>query len=164
MVFSAPIGSAKLPVIYLQDYGSYARWLLDNPTRSNGFELHVGTEDIAYADLATAFTEVTGKKAVYKEVNLDEYFKLGLFPDPEAKIGATHDPNEPTLFTVRENFSGFWNTWKDELTHRDYALLDEILPTRIKSVKEWMVKTGYTGSPVSVLKDYRDGSRAANHK
>jgi len=164
MVFSAPIGEAKLPLIYLEDYGQYAQWILNNPSRSNGLELHVGTEDIAYKDLATAFTEVTGKKAIYKEVTLDEYFKLGLFQDPDAKIGATHDPNEPTLFTFRENFSGFWNTWKDQLTKRDYKLLDEILPTRVKSVKEWMEKTGYTGEPISVLKDYRDGARAFNNK
>jgi uncharacterized protein YbjT (DUF2867 family) len=164
MVFSAPIGDAKLPLIYLEDYGQYARWLLDNPTRSNGLELHVATEDIAYKDLAAAFTEVTGQKAVYKEVTLDEYFKLGLFPDPDAKIGATNNPNDPTLFTFRENFSGFWNTWKDELTHRDYKLLDEILPSRVKSVKEWMEKTGYDGKPASVLKDYRDGARAMAQK
>lgn len=109
-VFSAPIGDAKLPLIYLQDYGLYARWLFDHPERSNGLELHVGTEDIAYVDLAKTFTEVTGKRAVYKEVTTDEYFELGLFEDPDAKIGASHDPNEPTLFTFRENFGGFWNT------------------------------------------------------
>jgi uncharacterized protein YbjT (DUF2867 family) len=163
-IFSVPLGNAKVPLIYLEDYGQYARWLLDNPARSNGFELHVGTEDIAYNDLAKAFTEVTGKKAVYKEVTLDEYFKLPIFPEPEAKIGATSNPNDSTLFTYRENFSGFWNTWKDELTKRDYALLDEILPTRVKSVKEWMTKTKYDGKPASVLKDYRDGARGAEQK
>lgn len=51
----------------------------------------------------------------------------------------------------------FWNTWKAELTKRNYKILDEILPTRVKSVKEWMRKTGYDGTPSSVLKDYRDG-------
>jgi uncharacterized protein YbjT (DUF2867 family) len=159
MVFAVPAGNGKVPLIYLEDYGQYARWIFDTPVRSTGLELHVGTEDIAWADLAAVFTEVTGKKAIYKDVTLDEYFKLGIFPMPEAKIGASYAPGDPTLVTYRENFSGFWNTWKDELTNRDYGLLDEILPTRIRSVKEWMVKTGYTGEPISVLKDYRDGSR-----
>jgi uncharacterized protein YbjT (DUF2867 family) len=109
-VFSAPIGDARLPLIYLQDYGRYARWLLDHPERSNGLELHVATEDIKYVDLAKAFTEVTGKKAVYKEVTTDEYFNLGIFPDPDAKIGVTNDPNDSTLFSYRENFGGFWET------------------------------------------------------
>jgi uncharacterized protein YbjT (DUF2867 family) len=158
MVFAAPLGEGKLPLIYLQDYGAYARWILDNPARSNGLELHVGTEDIAWKDLAAAFTAVTGLKAIYKDVTLDEYFQLGFWPNPDAKLGYSARPDDPTLFTVRENFSGFWNTWKDNLTKRDYQLLDDILPTRVKSVKEWMEKTGYKGQPASVLKDRRDAS------
>lgn len=163
-VFNLPLGDARCPLIYLPDYGRYARWIFDTPARSNGLNLHVATEDIAWKDLAVAFTEVTGKKARYNDVTLDEYFKLGLFPTPEAKIGAAYGVDDPTLMTYRENFSGFWNTWKDELTKRDYQLLDEILPDRIKSVKEWMLKTGYDGKPKSVLKDYRDGQRGPNRK
>lgn len=157
MVFAVPLGDAKCPLIYLEDYGAYARWLLDHPERSNGLELHVATEDIAWKDLAAAFTEVTGKKAIYWNVSLDEYFNLPIFPAPDKKIGHAASRDNPTLFTFRENFSGFWNTWKDELTNRDYKLLDEILPGRVKSVREWMEKTNYTGKPASVLKDYRDG-------
>ncbi|KAL7958002.1 hypothetical protein V8C34DRAFT_165625 [Trichoderma compactum] len=165
MVFALPIGNAKMPLIYLEDYGSYARWLFDHPERSNGLELHVGTEDVAWKDVAAAFTKVTGKKAIYKDVTLDEYFSLGIFPEPDAIVGrAAGGGNDSTLFTFRQNFSGFWNTWKDELTKRDYALLDDILPTRVRSVKEWMVKVGYTGEPSSVLKDYRDQGFFANNK
>jgi hypothetical protein len=157
-------------LIHLEDYGQYARWIFgmltamqlerfmlthkDTPSRSTGLELHVGTEDISWADLAATFTEVTGQKAVYKDITLDEYFLLPIFPTPDAKVGSSADPGEKTLFTFRENFSGFWNTWKDDLTKRDYALLDEILPTRVKSVKEWMLKTGYDGKPAPVLKTF----------
>lgn len=154
MVFKAPLGQGKCPLIYLEDYGRYARWIFDNPAQSNGREFHVGTEDITWSDLAAVFSEVTGKKAVYEDITLDEYFKLGLL-DPNAIVGHSTDPNDSTLQTYRENFSGFWNTWKDNLTKRDYELLDQILPTRVKSVKEWMEKTGYSGNPASVLKDYR---------
>jgi uncharacterized protein YbjT (DUF2867 family) len=157
--FTLPLGEGRCPLVYLEDYGAYARWLLDTPTRSNGLELHVAIEDIAWKDLAKAFTEVTGKKAVYKDVTLDEYFQYGpLSAAPDSLIGNSGSPGEPTLQTYRQNFSGFWNAWKAELTKRDYALLDEILPERVKSVKEWMILTGYTGEPQSVLKDYRDGS------
>jgi hypothetical protein len=159
MVFAAPVGEGNVPLIYLEDYGRYARWIFDTPSRSTGRELHVATEDIAWKDLAAVFTEVTGKKAIYHDVTLDEYFNLGIFPAPEEKIGGSLSPGDATLFTYRENFSGFWNTWKDNLTKRDYPLLDDILPTRVKSVKEWMQKVGYTGEPISVLKDYRDGNR-----
>lgn len=155
MIFHAPLGEGKCPLIYLEDYGAYARWILDHRDQSNGLELHVATEDISWKDLAAAFSEVTGQKAVYKDVSLDEYFKLGIV-DPDAIIGHSTTPNDSTLQTYRQNFSGFWNTWKDNLTKRDYQLLDKILPTRVKSVKEWMEKTGYSGKPVSLLKDRRD--------
>ncbi|OBT53961.1 hypothetical protein VE04_04740 [Pseudogymnoascus sp. 24MN13] len=125
----APLGTAKCPLIYLKDYGDYARWMLDTPARSNGLVLHVATEDISWKDLTAAFTEVTGIKF------RGEGWAFGYLP---------------TLFTIRENYSGFWNTWKDELTKRDFKLLDEILPTRVKSVKEWMKKTEYKGESAPV--------------
>jgi hypothetical protein len=153
MVFAVPLGDAKCPLIYLHDYGRYVRWLFDNPARSSGLELHVATEDIAWKDLAADFTAVTGKKAIHWDLSLDEYFTLPIFPEPAQKIGAAINGDDPTLFTIRENFSGFWNTWKDELTKRDYALLDEILPDRVKSVKEWMELVAYDGKPKRVLKE-----------
>lgn len=156
LVFAAPLGEGKCPLIYLDDYGAYARWIIDTPTRSNGLDLHVATEDIAWKDLADIFTDVTNQKAVYKDVTLDEYFQSGIIPDPDAKVGHSADPNDPTLLTYRENFSGFWNTWKDNLTHRDYVLLDTILPTRLRTVRQWMEMKGYSGKHASVLKDYRD--------
>ncbi|OJJ70525.1 hypothetical protein ASPBRDRAFT_56314 [Aspergillus brasiliensis CBS 101740] len=155
MVFKAPLGDGKCPLIYLEDYGAYARWIFDHPDRSNGLDLHVATEDIGWKDLAAVFEEVTGRRAVYKDVTLDEYFKLGIV-DPDMRVGHSTDPNDSTLLTYRENFTGFWNTWKDNLTKRDYPLLDTILPSRVRSVKEWIEMTGYTGEPTSVLKDYRD--------
>jgi uncharacterized protein YbjT (DUF2867 family) len=162
MMFAVPLGDGRCPLIYLGDYGQYARWMFDSPSKSVGIELHVATEDIAWKDLAAAFTEVTGKKAVYKDVTLEEYFSMGLFPNVNAKIGQGVAGDDNTLFTIKQNFTGFWNTWKDELTKRDYAMLDEILPGRVKSVKEWMVKTGYTGAYKPLLKDVRD--RAAVQK
>jgi hypothetical protein len=42
---------------------------------------------------------------------------------------------------------------------RDYDMLDKIYPGRIRTVAEWMKKTGYTGEVGSVLKDYADVRR-----
>lgn len=154
LAFVAPLGRGSLPLIYLEDYGAYARWMLDTPERSTGLDLYVATEDIPWDKLAVDFTEVTGKAAVYIDQTLDEYFSLGIFPAPEAKIGQSAiNPGDTTLVTIRQNFTGFWNAWKDNLSKRNYELLDEILPTRVKSVKEWMVKTGYTGDYAPVLKE-----------
>jgi hypothetical protein len=87
MVFAVPLGDAKCPLIHLDDYGKYARWLFDTPAKSSGLQLHVATEDSAWKDLAAAFTVKTGKKAVSKDVSFDEYFSLGISPEPDRKIG-----------------------------------------------------------------------------
>jgi hypothetical protein len=161
MVFAAPLGDGQPPLIHLPDLGRYARWLFDNPSRSNGMNLHVATENVGWEYLARTFTEVTGKKAVYKNITLDELFSSGVFPNPEAKVGHSVGYEDSTLQTYRQNFSGFWNTWKADLVKMDFALLDEILPTRVKTVGEWMRLTGYTGEKSSVLKDYRDRANKA---
>jgi len=42
------------------------------------------------------------------------------------------------------------------LITRDYELLHRILPGRVRSVEEWMKKTGYDGSKTLVLKTFDD--------
>ena len=159
MVFSAPLGKGQPPLIHLEDLGRYARWLFDKPERSNGMNLMVATENVGWEYLAKTFTEVTGKKAVYKDITLDELFASNVFPFPDAKVGHGVLSEDLTLQTYRQNFSGFWNSWKADLVKVDYDLLDEILPTRVKTVAEWMKLTGYTGQRSSVLKDYRDHAK-----
>jgi len=156
LVFSVPVGEGHPPLIHLPDLGRFARWMLDTPERSTGLILQIGTEDIGWGYLAKTFIEVTGKKAVYKDVTLDEYFASGIFPAPDRKLAHSVDHNDSTLMTYRENFSGFWNTWKDNLVKVDYGLLDDILPDRVKSLGEWMRMTGYDGKKKLVTKDAAD--------
>ena len=40
--------------------------------------------------------------------------------------------------SVRDNFTGFWNVWKHDVVRRNYELLDEIHPGRIRSAEEWL--------------------------
>ncbi|OPB36203.1 hypothetical protein A0O28_0109790 [Trichoderma guizhouense] len=148
-VFALPLGQGRCPMITLDDNAAYVRWTLDNPSQSNGLNLKVVTENVTGDELAAAFSKVTGKKSVYRDVSLEEYFRLPIFPDPDAKMSSN-----PTSITVRKNFSGLWNSWKDDLWKWDYQLLDRILPTRTKSTEEWMAKTGYTGKAVPLLKDF----------
>ena len=159
-VFEAPLGDAAMPLIALDDLGKYGRWVFDNfgdgKGRSNGLTLGIGTQHITWTELASVFSQVTGKKARYRPLTLSEYFASGVFPDPERKVGHSIDNADHTLQTYRENFSGFWTWWASGLAERDYALLDEIFPERMKTVKEWMERTGYTGERKSVLKDYSD--------
>ncbi len=62
------------------------------------------------------------------------------------------------LQTAGQNFIGFYNVWRDNLAKRDYPLLDKILPTRVKTLEEWMRKTDYTGEYKPVLIDVSRGN------
>ncbi|KAH8694478.1 hypothetical protein BGZ61DRAFT_352110 [Ilyonectria robusta] len=159
MVFAAPLGNGRPPLIHLADLGRYARWVFDNPDRSNGLNLMVATENVGWEYLAKTFTEVTGKKAIFKDITLNQLFASDVFPFPDAKVGHSVLDQDSTLQTYRQNFSGFWNTWSADLIKVDYAVLDEILPTRVKTVGEWMKLVGYTGERRPVLKDYRDHAK-----
>jgi hypothetical protein len=162
MVFKAPVGSGTPPMIYLNDLGKYARWLVENSERSNGLNLRVATANVGWEEVARSFTEVTGNKAVFRDISLEEYFASGVFGNADRKVGHSVGHEDDTLQTYRENFSGFWNTWKEDVlkkSEKDYQLLDEILPERVRSVGEWMKLTGYTGQRSNVLKDYADAGR-----
>ena len=160
MVFKAPVGDGQPPMIYLEDFGQIrpSGWLR-NPEKSNGMNLKIATENVGWEEVAKSFTEVTGKKAVFEDITLDQYFAFGVFPNPDSKVGHSVNHDDDTLQTYRQNFSGFWNSWKESVLTRDYELLDEILLTRVKSVGEWMKLMGYTGQKANVLKDYRDSAR-----
>ena len=158
-VFKAPLGSGAPPMIYLEDLGRYCKWLFDHPEKADGMNLKIATKQISWENVAKSFSEVTGKKSRFEDITLDEYFKLPLFPRPDVKVGHSADHDDPTLQTYRQNFSGFWNTWNANVLERNYDLLDEILPTRVKSIEEWMRLTGYTGERGYVLKDYRDAQQ-----
>ena len=161
-VFAAPLDDGALPLIHLDDLGAYVLWILENPAKSNGMNLEISTEHVTWKDLARTFTVVTGKPAKYKPLTWAEYFggtrHTGRADD---KLGHSTDKEDSTLMTYRENFTGFWNIWRatgqnQGLITRDYAFLDEILPSRIKTLGEWMRKVNYTGEAVPVLKDVAD--------
>lgn len=154
-----------MPLIDLEDLGRYARWIFENSEKSSGLDLRVATEQVGWEYLVKTFMEVTDKKAVYKDVTLDEFFALENFGDGHGKVGHLADFRDDTLQTHRQNFSGYWNMWMYSggnvgVIRRDYKLLDEILPDRLKTVGEWMRKSGYKGQKGTTLKDLDDGARA----
>jgi len=61
-------------LIHLDGLGAYALWILDNPSNSNGMDLEVATEHVAWDDLAKTFTGSTGKLTKYKSVTMEEHF------------------------------------------------------------------------------------------
>jgi hypothetical protein len=47
--------------------------------------------------------------------------------------------------SFRDNFTGFWNLWKYGIIKRDYSLLDEIHPNRIRSAEQWFRREDQRG-------------------
>jgi hypothetical protein len=141
LTWRVPLGDGAVPHVSLEDCGYYVRWLFDNPERANGMDLEVAIDDVGYADLAKAFETVTGHPARYVDTDLDNYWREGpLSAIADRPAGYNADPDDTSTMSVRDNFTGFWNLWKYRVINRDYALLDEIHPKRIRSAEEWFRK------------------------
>lgn len=138
VTWRVPVGNGAVPFIALQDCGYYVRWLFDNTDQSNGMELKVAIDHITFHELAAAFELVTGHRAQYIEMTMEEYWSRGHFPYiADLPAGYNADPNDQSTMSTKDNFTGFWNVFRYGLVKRDYDLLDEIYPNRIKSAKQW---------------------------
>ncbi|KAH7208292.1 hypothetical protein BKA60DRAFT_599361 [Fusarium oxysporum] len=141
VTWAVPLADGAIPHVALDDCEHYARWLFDNPERSDGLDLEVAIDHITYHDLAQAFQKVTGKPAQFIDITLATYFEhmplKGTVP-----AGYNADPNDPATMTFKQNFTGFWNMWRNSggnkgVIKRDYKLLDEIHPNRIRTTEDF---------------------------
>jgi len=145
VTWRVPIGEGAVPFVALDDCAYYARWLFDHPERASGMNLSVSIAPITYDDLTAAFTKVTGHPARWIDTPLDQYFAAFPLP-PGAPAAYNADPKDPATLTFVDNFSGLWNIFKyygadrEGPFARDYRLLDEIFPGRVKSAEEWVRK------------------------
>jgi hypothetical protein len=163
-VFRIPLADGAMPLIHLADLGRYALWILDNPSESNGLNLEIATAHTTGEEMARAYTAVTGKPARYETVDLAQYmteFWSHLPQGEHTKIGGAVAPNDDTLMTFGQNFTAWWNIYQASadnkgIIKRDYALLDKILPDRVRSIEEWMKKTNFIGELKPLLKDNAD--------
>ncbi|KAK3900310.1 hypothetical protein C8A05DRAFT_17366 [Staphylotrichum tortipilum] len=140
VTWMVPLGDGAVPHVSLDDCEHYVRWLFDHPERSDGMNLEVAIDHIPYADLAAAFQKVTGKPAQYIDTPMSSYFDH--LPISHEPAGYNADPNDPATMTFRENFTGFWTMWRNSggnkgVIKRDYALLDEIHPNRIRTAEDF---------------------------
>jgi hypothetical protein len=51
--------------------------------------------------------------------------------------GYNADPDDKSTMNFRDNFTAFWDVWKHGIVKRDYELLDEIHPNRIRNAEQW---------------------------
>src|SRR5262249_50227743 len=112
--------------------------LFDNPGRANGMNLEVAIEHVDYRTLAAAFERVTGHPARYIDTDLEAYWNGPLKMAADLPAGYNADPNDKSTMSFKDNCTGFWNIWKYGVVQRDYALLDDIHPDRIRSVEAWL--------------------------
>src|SRR5436305_5772372 len=145
VTWRVPLGEGAVPHVSLEDCGFYVRWLFDHPGRSNGMNLEVAIEHVKYADMAAAFEKVTGHPARYIDTDLDAYWNGPLKGAADLPAGYNADPRDKSTMSFRDNFTGFWNIWKHGIITRDYALLDEIHPNRIKSAEQWFSREDREG-------------------
>ncbi|TFB02454.1 NmrA-like family domain-containing protein 1 [Trichoderma ghanense] len=143
VTWKVPLGEGAVAHVDLDDCEYYVRWLFDHQDRSNGLDLKVAISLVDYHEMARAFTKVTGRPAKYVDIDLETYWKIGPLGPGQTSSGYNSDLSDPSSMTLRENFTGFWNMWKHTQTNnrglikRNFALLDEIHPNRIKNVEEW---------------------------
>ncbi|KAK9352155.1 NmrA-like family domain-containing protein 1 [Lipomyces doorenjongii] len=161
-VFRAPLADGAVPFVHLNDLGFYVDWIFSHPDASAGMNLKVAVEHVSFQDLANEFTNFTGKPARYENISFEEYFSTGpLAQTASAKLGAEGaGEDDPSLLTYQQNFTAWWRLYQlsggnKGLIRRDYELLDKIHPERVRTVKQWMEKVGYTGEYEPVVKTYR---------
>jgi len=152
--FRLPLGDGAIPYTCLDDLGYYVRWIFDHPEKSAGLNVKLAVEHVSLEQLASTFTEVTGKPAKATNLTIDEWFQdVGLAKSGKHLIGSSIvKSDDGSLLTTYDNFSAWWRIYQNSggnnahsLLKRNYALLDEIHPGRTRSLKQWMERVGYDG-------------------
>lgn len=160
-VFQLPLGDGEIPFVSLDDLGAAVDWAFSNPDESRGLDFGLAIEHAGLEKLAEAYRQATGKESRWVDVPTAVFLEkaFGTLPNKaQTKIGF-HNVKDGSLLTLtyERNFTNWFNLYKASkgnkgLITRDYAFLDKILPSRSKTIQEWMQRTGYTGEPKTILK------------
>jgi uncharacterized protein YbjT (DUF2867 family) len=161
-VFPAPLHDGALPMIHLDDLAKYTLWALENPVESNGLTFGAATEHVSWDHLVTTFTKVTGRKAIYYDIPVEDWVQAAFGAQSQARIGADMSlDSDDSLQTYEEDFRKWWELYQSAgkgglgdgqgIIKRDYQFLDKILPDRVKNIGQWMEKVGYDGSARKLL-------------
>ena len=156
-VFAAPLGKGHVPIITLPDLGYFARYIFDHPAETAGKNLEVASDYLAWADLAAAFTKVTGLPAIYRPVSYPEW--LAAHPWKDAPVAV----DDPTGTSFADNFRAWWKLFEDDVCTRDMEFCRRLHP-KLQDIETWIRATGYDGRPKPLLKTFVDAAakKAAN--
>jgi NmrA-like family len=152
-VFNAPLGDGHVPLIALADLGFFARYTFDHRAETSAKDLEIATEMVGWDHLVATFKKVTGKKAEYNRETLDEWFsKRQNVNRPVAVEG------EEGSTSWKENFTGWWNVFRDDLIQRDMDWIRGVNPNGL-TLERWMVENRYDGilNKTPVLKNVEEG-------
>ncbi|KAJ7704331.1 NAD-P-binding protein [Mycena rosella] len=155
VVFAAPVEGGRVPLIALKDLGWWARWTFDHREETSARELNVTTERVDWEYLVATFTKVTGKRAVFKRLTLDEWwanFDQEKIQNPIANAKQRGDGST----TIRENISRFWRVLRDDVIDKDMEWIRSVHPDTY-TLERWMRENEYDGQGTSILKNTQDG-------
>ncbi|KAI0276461.1 NAD-P-binding protein [Russula aff. rugulosa BPL654] len=159
-VFSSPIGDGHMPLIALEDLGFFARYTFDHRSETSAKNTEIASEMVGWDHLVATFKKVTGKKAEYNRESIEEWFsKIENADKPVAAQGG------PGSTTWGENFTGWWNSFRDDLHKRDMDRIRKINPNGY-TLEKWMIENKYDGvlGKTGVLKIVEDGVSQRNRK
>lgn len=163
-VFATPIGQGHVPMIALSDLGYFARYTFDHRVETSGQELEIASDVISWEYLVKTFQEVTKQKAIVVYQSLEEWFaNFEGVENPVANeqinsgSGRLRRRSESGTMTWKENFSGWWALWRDDVVKRDLKWVRRINP-RGHTLGSWMKEKRYMGEwKRDVLKNSEDG-------
>ncbi|EMD37836.1 hypothetical protein CERSUDRAFT_49689 [Gelatoporia subvermispora B] len=158
-VFVTPIGQGHVPMIALRDLGFFARYTFDHRAEVSGRELEFASDIVGWDHLVDTFRRVTGQKAEVLQQTADKW--CDNFNNADKPIANERKQGEGK--TWRQNFSNWWNMYRDDIITRDMEWIQKVNPDRW-TVEKWMRETGYTGQIKSnLLKNLEeDGAASPN--
>ena len=136
LVFTLPMADKPFLMVAIDDIAWFVQYILDNPEKSIGKNFYIAGENVRLADLVQTFTAVTGIPAKYNPIRLEQY--------------VDHVPKFDNVdFDVKEDFTGFYQQFLQEVVKRDFNAIKTIHPGLL-TWRKWLEKSGWKGEQVTV--------------
>ncbi|GJE88782.1 NmrA/HSCARG family protein [Phanerochaete sordida] len=156
-VFASPTGSGHVPLVALEDIGFFARYSFDHRAEVSGKDLEIASDFGTIDDIVHVFKLVTGERAVAVHLSPEEWFRY--WKNTEYPIASERALGDGST-TWRENFTAFWNLYRDDVITRDMEWIRRVNPNGM-TLDKWMKVNKYTGEmDYRLLKNSEDGKSA----